>query len=184
MQSELQDCRNASACLPLDLSKAIDVPGVEHQRLFADCVDVRSQCETTMGVVQIVRRANRHEVNLLPAAAHLVDVAVEALKLDKEARVRKITINDPDGIIRIKRNLQFAADRLDCTHVTRSDVPRSSDQSKRLHLRPLAALKCELPSGSTPLLEFCQKSDRKSNQDVQGGLCCPPAKQRVCPESH
>lgn len=36
MQPQLQDCRNAPAGVLLYLSKTVDVPGIEDQRLLAD----------------------------------------------------------------------------------------------------------------------------------------------------
>jgi len=42
-----------------------------------------------MGVVKVVRRADRDIVDRLAGTAQLVDVAVEALELDEEMRVGK-----------------------------------------------------------------------------------------------
>ena len=84
-------------------ARRIDVPGIEHQRLFADRVGIRAQREAAVRVVQIVGRADRDIVDLLAAAAQLVDVAVEPLELDEEVGVREIAVDDADRILRDRR---------------------------------------------------------------------------------
>ena len=90
-----------------------------------------------MRVVQIVRRADRNIVDLFAAATHLVDVPVEPLEFGKEMRIRKIAVDDADGIVRIEGDLQIAANGLDRLHVARRDVAGGADQRKaRHHLSP------------------------------------------------
>ena len=86
VQPQLQNRRNLAAGLLLDLRQTIDVPGIEHQRLFADRVRAGAQGEPNMGVVQIVGRADRDVVDSLVAPAQLVDVPVEPLEFGEETR--------------------------------------------------------------------------------------------------
>ena len=80
--------------------------------------------------MEMVRRTDRHIVDLLAAAAKLVDVTIEPLELGKEMRIRKMAVEDADGVVRIVGNLQIAADSLDRLHVARRDISGSSDQCK------------------------------------------------------
>ena len=64
MQPKLQDGGDAATGVALDLGQPVDIPGIEHQRLFADRIRARAQREAAMRVVQIVRRADRHVVDL------------------------------------------------------------------------------------------------------------------------
>ena len=90
-----------------------------------------------MRVVQIVGRANRNVIDLLAAPAQLVDMAIEPFELDEETRVRKIAVDNADGIVRIEGDLQIAADRLDGLHVPRRDVSGRANESKRCHCKLL-----------------------------------------------
>ena len=83
-----------------------------------------------MGIVQMVRRTYADKLDGLTASAQLVDMLVKSLKLGKELRLRKITVENADGVIRIEGDLQFAADSLDRLHVSGRDVTRSPHQCK------------------------------------------------------
>ena len=54
----------------LDLGQTVDIPRIEHQRLFANRVGVGAQREPAMRVVQIVRRADRNVVDAFAAPTH------------------------------------------------------------------------------------------------------------------
>ena len=94
----------------LDLEQAVDVPGIEDERLLADRVGAGAQREADMGVVQIIGRADRDIVDRsrLPPA-QLVDMAVEALELGEEGAVGEIAVDDADGVAGIERGDQPVA---------------------------------------------------------------------------
>ena len=58
MQSKLQNIVDPLAGLLFYLGQCIQIPRVEHQRLFADGIGPDPEGKTDMGIVQIVRRAN------------------------------------------------------------------------------------------------------------------------------
>src|SRR5215470_8918393 len=136
MQAQLQDGRDAPSSLRFDLGKGIDVPRIEHQRLFANRVSVRAQRETAMGVVQIVGRAYRDVVDLLAAPAQQVDVAIEALELDEEVGIGEVVVDDADGVFWIECDFQLAADGTNSPHVTWRNVTRGPDERERRYLSP------------------------------------------------
>ena len=45
-----------------------------------------------MSVMKVVRRTDRNVINLFAAAAQLIDVAIEPLKLHEEMRFGKMTV--------------------------------------------------------------------------------------------
>ena len=64
-------------------------------------------------------------------------MAVEPLEFGEEMRIRKVAIDDADRIVRIKCNLQIAADGFHGLHVARRNVAGGADQRKaRHHLSP------------------------------------------------
>src|SRR5262249_26792924 len=83
-----------------------------------------------MCIVHIVRRADRHIVNFLPAATLLIDVSIEPFEFDEKVCIRKIAVDDANRIFRIKGDREAAANLLDRSHVTRRDVTRSSNKRK------------------------------------------------------
>ena len=97
-------------------------------RLLADHVAAGAQAEADMGVVQVVRRADRDIVDALVAAAQLVDMPVEALELGEEMRLREMAVDDPDGIVRVEGDLEIAAHGLDGLHMARRDIAGGTDQ--------------------------------------------------------
>src|SRR3954465_14283409 len=84
-----------------------------------------------MRVMEIIRRADRHVVDLVVAvASKFVDVAIETLELDKKPRVRKITVDYADGVFRIESHCQRASSIPDRAHVARRDVACRADERK------------------------------------------------------
>jgi len=128
MKPELQDREDPLAGVLLDFGEPVDVPRVEHQRLFADRIRARAEREAAMRVMQVIRRADRDLIELFTLAPELVDMAVEALELGEEMRVRKMAVEDADRIIRIEGNDKIASGLLDGLHVTGSDVAGGSDK--------------------------------------------------------
>ena len=61
-----------------------------------------TQREANVRVVQVVGGADAHVVNLLSLAAQFLHMAVEALELGEEVRLREVTINDPNAVVRAK----------------------------------------------------------------------------------
>ena len=86
-----------------------------------------------MGVVQIVGRADADVVDAFVAAPQLVDVPIEPLELREEMRLRKMAVDDADGIIGIEGNPEIAPQGLDGLHVTRGDVAGGADQGEACH---------------------------------------------------
>src|SRR5579871_3213529 len=121
MKPKLQDGRNAVTGIMLDFRQAIDIPGIEHQRLLADRISPRPQGETAMRVMKMVGRADRDIVYLLAAPPELVDMPVETLELSKEVRVRKVTIENTDRVVWIVGNSQIAAYRMNSLHMSWCD---------------------------------------------------------------
>ncbi len=130
MQAQLQDGRDLLAGFLLEGGEAIEVPGVQHQRLLADDVGAGAQSEAAVRVVQIVGRADRDVLDGLALPAQFVDVAVEALELDEEVRVGEMAVHDADAVVGVHGHDQIAADGFDRFHVARRDIPAGADQCK------------------------------------------------------
>ena len=130
MQPQLEDGEDAPSGGLLHLCQAVGVPGVQHQRLFADRVGAGAEREAAMGIVQVVGRAHADIVErpILPALQ--VHVPVEALELGEEGGVGKEGIDDPHGIAGVERRLQRAAGIADRLHVAPCDVAGRPDQDE------------------------------------------------------
>ena len=89
MQPQLQDGEYAPPGGPLHLGQAVDIPGVQHQRLLADRVGTGAEREAAMGIVQVVGRADADVVERTALPAQQVNVAVEALELGEERSIGK-----------------------------------------------------------------------------------------------
>ena len=128
VQAQLQNGRDPTTGVALDLRKTVDVPGIEHQRLFADRIGSRAQREATMRIVEVVRRADRDIADLVAAPAKLVDVPIEALELDEEVGVGMMAVDHADRVVRIVGHDEPAANVPHGLHMARRDIPRSPDQ--------------------------------------------------------
>jgi hypothetical protein len=128
----LQDVVDARARLGLDLLQAVDVPGIQHQRLFADGVGAIAQGEPDVGIVQVVRRADADIVDGRTFAAQFVDVAVEALELGEEIGCGKVAVDDADAVVGVERGDQPVAGVLDGAHVARGDEAGGADEGEGL----------------------------------------------------
>ncbi len=78
--------------------------------------------------MKIVRRTYRDVVHTALLATQFINVTIETLEFGKEMRVRKIRVNDSDGIFGIDSGYDLASDFLDCLHVARSDIAGRPDQ--------------------------------------------------------
>src|SRR4051794_5599119 len=94
MQPKLQDSGYPAAGVALDLREFIDVAWIEDERLFTNRVGAGAHDKPAMGVMKVIRRADRPEIDLLPTAAKQVYLAVELLELNEEFRIRKVTIQN------------------------------------------------------------------------------------------
>ena len=90
---ELQDGKDAAAGLKLQFLQRVEVPRVDDDRLLADHVRAVSKSEADVGVVEVVRAADRDPVDalFLPASTELVHVAIEALDLSESSGRRSCT---------------------------------------------------------------------------------------------
>src|SRR5690554_7145450 len=130
MHTQLQDGVHLPACVLFDIDQAIDVPGVQHQRLFADGIGARAQGEAHVAVVQVVGRADGDVIHsaAVIGAAQLIDVPVETLKFREKVRFREIAIDDANGIVFVHGGNQVVTSVFDRFHMARCDVTGSADQ--------------------------------------------------------
>ncbi|MNL21564.1 hypothetical protein D3C87_1428610 [compost metagenome] len=54
MHAQLQNGIDLAAGVTFDFQKPVDIPGIQNQRLFADCIGARTQCEAHVRIVQII----------------------------------------------------------------------------------------------------------------------------------
>ena len=103
----------------LYVRKPVDVPRIEHQRLFADGLGAGSQREANMRIMQIIRRTDTDIVHVLTLSAAEVDVAVKSFEFGKEARLGKIAVDNTDRVGRINCSAQIATAVPDRAQMTR-----------------------------------------------------------------
>ena len=72
---------------------------------------------------------------------------VEPLEFGKEVRVRKMTVENADRVVRIVGDPQIPANRVDRAHVARCHISGSSYQRKRQHQKPLRKISTLPQSG-------------------------------------
>ncbi|MNL21563.1 hypothetical protein D3C87_1428600 [compost metagenome] len=62
-----------------------------------------------------------------------IDMAIESFEFGKKIRIRKMTVDNPDGIVGIKRGNQLISGFLDGDHMSRSDIAGGTNKSEVLH---------------------------------------------------
>src|SRR5688572_17130925 len=118
MQAQLQHGVDAIPRLGFQLLQAVEVPGIDHQRLFADCISANAQGEAHVGVVQVVGRANGevlHAIGLRPTP-QLLEMPIESLEFSEEPDVESEPIQQADRVMRVDGGHQPVAsigDRLE-----------------------------------------------------------------------
>ena len=136
VHAQLQNGVDLAARVFLDVQQPVDVPGVEHQGLFADGVRARAQRKAHVRVMQVVRRADRDVFDLfaVTGAARLVQVPVKAFELGEEFRVGEVAVDNAHRVVRIQRGHQIVAGGLDGLHVTGRDVASCADKCEIFHI--------------------------------------------------
>lgn len=134
MVAQLQDVVDAFASFLLHQSQLVHELGGGHQGFFADDVAAQAKASSDMGVVQVVGRADRHEVEPSGGAAlQLVGKFLKALELGEELAVRRDAVDDADRIVDVISHGQIVAQVFDGPHVARCDVAGCADKCKIFH---------------------------------------------------
>src|SRR5688572_7699584 len=105
VQPQLEDGIDPHPALTFELLQRIEIPRVDHNRLLANRVRARAQRQADVRVVQVVRRADADVVHalLFRGPPQLLAMAIETLDLGEEPYAERITIEQPDGVGRIRR---------------------------------------------------------------------------------
>ena len=130
VQSQLKNGVNVLAALTLQLLERVNVPRVQHNRLFANRVRLIPQGEPNVRVVQIVGGTNTNVIDLVATASTLFDMAIKALELSEEVGVGEVTIDHPNAVIRVEGGDEVVACVFDGLHVARRDVASGADESE------------------------------------------------------
>lgn len=136
--TQLQNIVDAPPRFPFNLFQGIDVPGVEHQGLFAYGVRIDAQGKADMGIVKVVGRADADIVDtlVLTLAAQLFGMAIEAFKLGEKSDVVGKAVENAHGIGFIDGSHEPIAGIPNGFHVTRGDVSAGAHQCKVFHNIP------------------------------------------------
>jgi hypothetical protein len=116
----------------LKFGQSVEIPGIQHQRFFADSVGLHSQGKPNIGVMQVIGGTNADKLHLLlfPQPAELFQMTVEPLKFDKKANVVEVAVQNPDRILGIDSRDQAISGLLYRFEMPRSDIPADPDNSK------------------------------------------------------
>lgn len=136
MDPELEDVVDPLPRFPFQLGEGVEVPGVEDERFFADCIGADAQGKSHMCIVQVVGRADAGVVDALVASlpAQLFGMPVEPLKLGEEGNVVKETVHDADRIGFVQCGNQPVSGIPDGFHVARRNVAGRTNQSEVLYM--------------------------------------------------
>ena len=153
MHAQLQDGLDRTAGLALELLERVEVPRIDHQRLFANHVGAGAQSHPDVRIVQVIGRADADVVDALlrRSASQLLEVAIEALDLVEEAHVERKPIQHANRIMRIGRRDQAIAGVLNCLQMARRNVAANPGDGEVLHLT-LSSLAIRLPDATPPPL--------------------------------
>ena len=132
MQPELQHAVDLLARLLLDLLKRMQVPRVENEWLFTDGVGTNPECKSSVGVVQVVGRADAHVLDCrgVALATELFDVTIEAFDFGEEPSLRCVAVDDANGVVEVDSGDETIASVFDRPHVARGDKTGGADQCK------------------------------------------------------
>lgn len=134
MVAQLQDVVQTATGLLLGKQQVVEHRGAGHQRLFADHVTTEAQTRVDMRVVQVVGRADRHDIQGgRRIALQAPGMVVETLELGEELTLRREAVDDADRVVDVVGTGQLVAGVLDGTHVARGDVAGSADKGESFH---------------------------------------------------
>ena len=86
-----------------------------------------------MGVVQIIGGADRYVIYKSGFSLQFVDMPVKPLKFSKKMGVRKVAVDDTNGVIRVERGNQIILRFFDGFHMSRCDITCRTDEGKVFH---------------------------------------------------
>jgi hypothetical protein len=121
VKPQLKNRVNSVSELSLELLKRVQIPGVDHQGLLADCIRAHSKSEAAVCVMQIIRRADTQIMNpaLVGPAPQFLEVTIESFNLGEKSYVEGILIEQACSIMRVNRSYELV------TRVSnRLEVPR------------------------------------------------------------
>src|SRR6056297_2459552 len=90
-----------------------------------------------MCIVQVIRRRDRYIVESTSCATFAFHEGVKPLEFGEKLRLRKVAIENTDGIIHIHGCYKVVIGVLDGFHMARRDVPSGTDKSKAFHVSSL-----------------------------------------------
>src|SRR3990167_4699636 len=133
--AQLQDVVQTTTSLLLSEKKVVEHRGAWHQRLFADHITTQTQTCVDMRVVQVVGRADRHNIQGgSRIALQAPGMIVETFELGEELALRRKAIDNTYRIIDIVGTSELVAGILDGTHVARCDITGSADKGESFHV--------------------------------------------------
>src|SRR5690554_3407273 len=104
MYPQLKDGVHLPTSVLFDIDQAVDIPGVQHERLFTDIIGTGMQGEAVVAVGQVVGRADRHVIDSLATigSTELVYVAVETFEFGEEISIREVAVDDAYRIVLVQ----------------------------------------------------------------------------------
>ena len=103
---------------------------------FADGMRTKSECQSDVRVVQIIRRADADvfDCSLVRVTAEFLQVPVKAFEFREERGLGEVLVDDADRIVRVQRGYELIACFLDRLQVPGCDVSSQAREGKVCHL--------------------------------------------------
>jgi hypothetical protein len=129
MQPQLKDCEDAPLVFLFKLLELIQVPWIDHQGFFANRVSAHAERKSHVGVVQVVRRANRDVIDrrCVGISPLLLQESIETFDFREEPRLGEVAVQETDGIVRINSGYEHIPGIVNGFQVLRRNVAANTN---------------------------------------------------------
>ena len=134
VQAELQNVIGLMSCAFLHFLQSVDVPRIQHHRLFANNIGTEAQAVTDVRIMQIIGRAHRNKINGSSFVSQTGIVAVEKFLLGEKGWLREITVDDAYAIAFVVGRHEVITCVLDGFKMAWGYVAAHTDNGEIFHL--------------------------------------------------
>jgi hypothetical protein len=122
MIPELEDDIDFLPGFLFNFLEGVNIPGIQHERLFTDGMGFIPQCQPDVGIVQVIWRTDGYVIHFIVAfTAKFIQVPVETFRFHEKVGIREIRIDNTDAIERIHSCNQVVPGIFDGLHMSWGD---------------------------------------------------------------
>jgi hypothetical protein len=134
MDPQLQNRKYPPVIFFFEFLQGVDIPRVQHHRLFTDGIRSHPQGKPGVGIMEMVRGTDADIVNpvFFTSPPKHFDMPIKSFKLGKEPDIIEIAVKNPGGVMRVNCGNHVISRVFYSFEMTGGDIAGYACQSKVL----------------------------------------------------